>query len=90
MRITAFKIALVVSLIFIFSCREKPKTYQGYSKKQDFYYRLISLGDGTKKTDSTQCLWIEASCKNLKDSTFWETKHKGSQTFFVTKDSPYF
>jgi len=86
----AYKIALLISLVFIFSCREKPKTYQGYSKQQDFYYRLVSLGDGAKNTDSTQCLLIEASCKTLSDSTFWDTKHKGSQTFFVTKDSPYF
>ena len=90
MRVTTYKIALVVGLIFIFSCREKPKTYQGYSKQQDFYYKLVSLGDGAKKTDSTQCLLIEASCKNLKDSTFWNTKHKGSQTFFINKNSPYF
>src|SRR6185312_4522984 len=90
MKTTALKIAFVASLIFIFSCREKPKTYNGYSKQQDFYYKLVSLGDGTKKTDSTQCLWIEASCKNLADSMFWDTKHKGGQTFFVTKDSPYF
>jgi FKBP-type peptidyl-prolyl cis-trans isomerase FkpA len=90
MRITIYKIVVVVSLIFISSCREKPKTYQGYSKQQDFYYKLVSLGDETKKTDSTQCLWIEASCKNLADSIFWDTKHKGNQTFFVTKNSPYF
>jgi FKBP-type peptidyl-prolyl cis-trans isomerase len=90
MRIAIYKIALVVGLLFIFSCREKPKTCQGYSKQQDFYYKLISLGDEAKKTDSTQCLWIEASCKNLADSVFWDTKHKGSHTFFVTKDSPYF
>ncbi|HTA61773.1 MAG TPA: hypothetical protein VK835_04930, partial [Bacteroidia bacterium] len=90
MRLTLSKIVFIVGLIFIFSCREKPKTYQGYSKQQDFYYKLISLGEGTKKTDSTQCLWIEVSCKNLADSAFWSTKHKGSQTFFVTKNSPYF
>ena len=83
-------IILLVSIFFIFSCREKPKTYQGYSKQQDFYYKLISLGDGSKKTDSTQCLWIAASCKTLADSTFWDTKHKGSQTFFITNNSPYF
>ena len=87
---TAYKIAFALSLFFIFSCREKPKTYQGYSKQQDFYYKLISLGDGAKKTDSTQHLLIEASCKNLADSTFWTTKLKGGQTFFVTKQSPYF
>lgn len=84
------KITLVAGLIFIFSCREKPKTYQGYSKQQDFYCKLISLGDGVKKTDSTQCLMIEASCKNLADSTFWDTKHKNAQVFFVTQNSPYF
>jgi FKBP-type peptidyl-prolyl cis-trans isomerase FkpA len=81
---------LSVGLLFIFSCREKPKTYQGYTKQNNFYYKLISLGDGSKKTDSTQCLLIEASCKTLSDSTFWDTKHKGAQTFFITKNSPSF
>ncbi len=81
---------LLTVLFFIFSCREKPKTYQGYTKQNGFYYKLISLGDETKKTDSTQCLWITASCKNLADSTFWDTKHKGSQTYFITQNSPSF
>ncbi|MEO8762294.1 MAG: FKBP-type peptidyl-prolyl cis-trans isomerase [Bacteroidia bacterium] len=74
---------------FIFSCKEKPKTYQGYSKEKNFYYKLISLGDEAKKTDSTQCLWIIASCKTLTDSIFWNTKHT-NQTFFVTQNSSSF
>ncbi len=90
MRHLLSNILLLTGLLFIFSCKEKPKTYQGYTKQNNFYYKLISLGDGSKKTDSTQYLLIEASCKTLSDSTFWDTKHKGSQTFFITKNSPYF
>src|ERR1035437_4440659 len=78
----------LVSTLFVFSCKEKPKTYQGYSKQKDVYYKLISLGDETKKTDSSLCLWIHASCKTLSDSMFWDTKHNSNQTFFITKSSP--
>ncbi|MHB8261875.1 MAG: FKBP-type peptidyl-prolyl cis-trans isomerase [Bacteroidia bacterium] len=51
---------------------------------------MISLGDETKKTDSTQYLWIHASCKTLSDSMFWDTKHNSNQAFFISKDSPTF
>jgi len=77
-------------MFLIFSCKEKPKTYQGYSKQKDFYYKLISLGDETKKTDSSQCLWISASCTTLSDSVFWDTKHNSNQAFFITKNSSAF
>jgi FKBP-type peptidyl-prolyl cis-trans isomerase len=86
----AYIFTILLSLIFIFACKEKPKTYQGYSKQKNFYYKLISLGDETKKTDSSQCLWISASCKTLSDSIFWDTKHNSNQTFFITKNSPSF
>ena len=79
---------LLLSLFFIFSCKEKPKTYQGYSKQKDFYYKLISLGDETKKTDSSQFLLILASCRTLADSLFWDTRHNNNQSFFITKNSP--
>src|ERR1035437_8475293 len=85
-----YKIIGLVSILFLFSCKEKPKTYQGYSKQKDFYYKLISLGDETKKTDSSLCLWIHASCKTLSDSMFWNTKHNSNQTFFITKNSSAF
>jgi FKBP-type peptidyl-prolyl cis-trans isomerase len=81
---------LIFAVAFIFSCKEKPKTYKGYSKQKDFYYKLISLGDETKKTDSSQCLWISASCKTLSDSLFWDTKHNNKQSFFITKSSSAF
>jgi len=90
MKYLSSSILLLAGLLFIFSCREKPKTYQGYTKQNDFYYKLISLGDGSKKTDSTQCFWIAASCKNLADSTFWDSNHKGNRTFFITNNSPAF
>jgi FKBP-type peptidyl-prolyl cis-trans isomerase FkpA len=77
-------------LLIANSCKEKTKTYQGYSKQADFYYKLVSLGDETKKTDSSQCLWISASCKTLSDSIFWDTKHNNNQTFFITKNSSAF
>jgi FKBP-type peptidyl-prolyl cis-trans isomerase len=80
----------IMSMFLIFSCKEKPKTYQGYSKQKDFYYKLISLGDETKKTDSSQCLWISASCTTLSDSVFWDTKHNSNQAFFITKNSSAF
>ena len=81
------KFIIPLIALIIFSCKEKAKTYQGYSKQKDFYYKLISLGDETKKTDSSQCLWISASCKTLSDSVFWDTKHNNNQTFFITKGS---
>lgn len=82
-------IVFVFGIFLAFSCKEKPKTYNGFSKKRDFYYKLVSLGDDTKKTDSSQSLWIEASCKTLADSVFWDTKHNG-QVFFITNNSSSF
>ena len=88
MRFSA-SIILFFFSFFLFSCKEEPKTYNSFSKKNNFYYKLISLGEETKKTDSSQCLWIEASCKNLADSAFWDTKHN-NQAFFVTQNSSLF
>ena len=84
------KILLLAGILFLFFCREKPKTYSGYSKQSDFYYKLVSLGDGVKKTDTTQYLWVNASFKTLTDSVFWDTKHNSNQAFFITKNSPIF
>lgn len=81
---------LIISMFMAISCKEKAKTYQGYSKKKDFYYKLISVGDETKKIDSSQYLLILASCRTLTDSIFWDTKHKNNQTFFITRNSPLF
>jgi FKBP-type peptidyl-prolyl cis-trans isomerase len=80
----------LLGVIFIFSCREKPKTYSGYSKQQDFYYKLLALGDEAKKTNPSQYLWVQASCRTLSDSVFWNTRHNSNETFFITKDSPGF
>ena len=74
-------------LLFFISCKEKPKTYSGYTKQNDFYYKLISIGDGKTKPDSTQTLWIDVSCMTLKDSVFWDSKHNSSQKLFITKSS---
>jgi len=82
-------ILILLFVLFTFSCKEEPKMYAGFSKKNNFYYKLISLGEETKKTDSSQCLWIEASCKTLSDSAFWDTKHI-NQTFFITQNSSAF
>ena len=90
LKIWTRKIILLLGVIFVFSCREKPKTYSGYSKQKDFYYKLLALGDEAKKTDSSQYLWIQASCSTCSDSVFWNTKHNSRQTFFITKKSPDF
>src|SRR5580704_6494650 len=87
---TTYVFFVLIGMLLGFSCKEKAKTYQGYSKQKDFYYKLISLGDETKKTDSSQCLLISASCKTLADSLFWDTKHNNNQSFFITKNSPIF
>ncbi len=81
------KIFLLVCIFLIFSCKENPKTYNGFSKKNNYYYKLLALGDGFSKTDSTQFVWIQACCKNLKDSIFWDTKHTSGASFFITKKS---
>jgi FKBP-type peptidyl-prolyl cis-trans isomerase len=72
---------------FIFSCKEKPTTSNGYSKKGNFYYKLISIGDETKKTDNTKYLYINATCKTLTDSVFWSSKYNANQSFFVSSNS---
>ncbi|MGZ3862315.1 MAG: FKBP-type peptidyl-prolyl cis-trans isomerase [Bacteroidia bacterium] len=74
-------------IITLFSCTEKPKTFKGYSKEKDLYFKLIAIGDGKIKPDSSQTLWLDISCKTLKDSVFWDSKHNSSQKFFVNQNS---
>lgn len=75
-----------VSLSLIFGCKPKDE-HQGYSQKDNFYYKLLSIGDGKIKPDTSDYLWIDASCRNLKDSIFWDTKHNAFQSFFVKQNS---
>jgi FKBP-type peptidyl-prolyl cis-trans isomerase FkpA len=77
----------VCCFLLAISCKEKLKTYSGYSKENGFYYKLISIGDGKTKPDSTQTLWIDVSCQTLKDSVFWDSKHNLSQKLFVNINS---
>ena len=81
---------ILVIILLTISCKEKPKTYQGYTKQSNFYYKLISLGDEAKKADSAHCILISATCKTLSDSIFWNSNHKGDKTFFISKSSPSF
>ncbi len=78
---------LICCLLLLISCKEKPKTYSGFTKQNNFYYKLISIGDGKIKPDSTQTLWIDVSCRTLKDSVFWDSKHNSSQKLFINKNS---
>lgn len=73
-------------LLVFFSCSE-PKTFNGYSKKDNFYYKLLSIGDGKIKPDTSETLWIDAKCLTLKDSVFWDTKHEAFQRFFIKQNS---
>ena len=73
--------------LLLISCKEKTSTIHGYSKQNDFYFKLISLGDGSTKPDSTQSLWIDVSCSTLKDSVFWDSKHNSAQKLFINKNS---
>lgn len=74
----------------VISCSETPKTYNGYSKENNFYYKLLSIGDGKIKPDTSQTLWIDARCLTLKDSVFWDSKHNSEQKFFInTKTFPF-
>jgi len=69
-------------MLFLFACRQK-ENRSGYSPKENFYYKLLSIGDGKIKPDTSDVLWIDASCSTLKDSVFWDTRHNAFQSFFV-------
>ncbi len=73
--------------LLLLSCGEKQKAFKGYSKKDNFYYKLLSIGDGKMKPDTSDYLWIDASCRTLKDSLFWDTKHNAFQSFIVKLNS---
>ena len=80
---------MLATLILLFSCRNKPKTFQGYSKKNNCYYKLISLGDAAQKTDSSQYIIIQATCFTLSDSVFWNSKHAvDNPDFLITNNAP--
>jgi len=73
-------------LFFFISCKRRD-AYQGYSKKDNYYYKLLSIGDGKVKPDTADYLWIDAVCRNLKDSVFWDTRHNAYQSLFVKPNS---
>lgn len=81
-----FKLLACIAICFA-SCRQNPETFNGYSKEKDLYFKLITIGDGKIKPDSSQTLWLDISCNTLKDSVFWDSKHNSSQKFFVTQNS---
>ena len=77
----------ISSLLFFVSCKEGAKDFSGYTKQNNFYYKLIAIGDGKTKPDSSQTLWLDVSCQTLKDSVFWDSKHNSYQKLFITKNS---
>ncbi len=81
------KVAFVLLTAVLFLGCGPEKTHNGYSKKDNYYYKLLSIGDGKIKPDTSDVLWIDASCLTLKDSVFWDTKHNAFQSFFVEQNS---
>ncbi len=71
--------------IISFGC--KPKSRSEYSKKDNYYFKLLSIGDGKIKPDTSDYLWIDAACYTLKDSVFWDTKHNAFQSFFIKQNT---
>jgi FKBP-type peptidyl-prolyl cis-trans isomerase len=78
---------LFALVLFFTRCGRRDKTINGYSPKDNFYYKLISLGDGKIKPDTADYLWVDAACYTLKDSVFWDTRHDAGQGFFVRHHS---
>lgn len=78
-----FAFLLLASALFFLACRTKPKIINGYSTKDNFYYKLVSIGDGKQKPDTADYLWVDATCYTLRDSVFWDTRHEAGQHFFV-------
>ena len=76
----------IVYCLLLLSCGEV-KTYNGYSKKDNFYFKLLSIGDGKIKPDTADYLWLDARALTLKDSVFWDTKHDAFQNYFVKQNS---
>ncbi|MBS1647443.1 MAG: FKBP-type peptidyl-prolyl cis-trans isomerase [Bacteroidetes bacterium] len=76
-------------LLLCSACCQKEETHQEYSKKDSFYYRLLSLG-GDKKTGNIPFLHIQAVCKTTSDSVFWNSQHHAGGLFFVAKKSAFF
>lgn len=70
----------------LYFCKQS-NTINGYSKQNNFYYKLIAIGDGKIKPDSNQTLWIDVACRTLKDSVFWDSRHNTSQRLFIKKNS---
>lgn len=71
--------------IISFGCG--PKNRNEYSKKDNYYFKLLSIGDGKIKPDTSDYLWIDAACYTLKDSVFWDTKHNAFQSFFIKQNT---
>lgn len=70
-------------LFFATSCNRSSDTANGYTSQQNYYYKLLAIGDGKIKPDTADHVWIDASCFTLKDSLFWDTRHEAGQRFFV-------
>lgn len=78
---------LLTACCLLLSCCRQANTYNAFTKEKDFYYKLVSVGDEAKKIKAPEALCVEISCKTLKDSVFWDTKHAVHGNFYVTKES---
>lgn len=72
-------------LFLVFSCN-RTETTNGYTQKDDFYYKLLSIGDGKLKPDTSDYLLVSAACFTEKDSLFWDTKHDAPGGFYIHRN----
>lgn len=82
-----FLLLLLFIVLAIVSCKRPDTTINGYTPKENYYYKLLAIGDGKIKPDTSDYLWINATCYTLKDSIFWDTRHNASQSFFIRHSS---
>ena len=77
------------ALIF-FSCKRNPELINGYSVNSNkLYYKICTIGDGTKHPKKGDYLLLHTKYKTQNDSLFFHSKHHAWEGYFIeyTKDN---
>jgi len=66
---------LFICLLFVISsCKKSP--YPGYSVKKGFYYKLVTIGEKTKKAKPGDYITVDIVYKTINDSVFFSGRRK--------------
>jgi len=75
---------LVAFSLILFSCKREPELINGYSvSSTKLYYKICTIGDGTKHPKNGDYLLLHVKYKTQNDSLFYHSNHQAWKGYFV-------